>query len=281
MFNSCCAFAFGVAAVLLDTSAALSQVAPSQVTPQTLRPPAPPVPSDLPVPARVPLQAPPNSQNLRFIVGRVAIKGGFPEFDIETSALIHTIEGHRVTVAQIYEFANTLEQIYARAGYVLVRVTVPPQKLNDGGAVRIVIVDGFVEKVQVDHVPESVRELVSARMSSLIGRRHVKLTEIERRLLIAGDVPGLRLKSTLARGEELGGTLLVLEGTHRLVTATANIDNRLPSSLGTWSYGTSVALNSAFGLGEQFYVSAQASGDPGLILDAIDNIIGGPYLSGL
>jgi hemolysin activation/secretion protein len=105
-------------------------------------------------------------------------------------------------------------------------------------------------------------------MSALIGRRHVKLAEIERRLLIAGDVPGLRLKSTLARGETLGGTLLVLEGTHRLVTATASIDNRLPSSLGTWSYGTSVALNSAFGLGEQFYVSAQASGDPGLILDS-------------
>jgi len=269
VFNRCCAFAFGVAAVLLDPSAALSQVAPSQVTPQTLRPAAPPVPNDLPVPARVPLQAPPGSQNLGFIVGRVAIKGGFPEFDIETNALIHTVKGHRVTVAQIYEFANALEQIYARAGYVLVRVTVPPQKLNDGGAVRIVIVDGFVEKVQVDHVPERVRELVSARMSSLVGRRHVKLGEIERRLSIAGDVPGLRLKSTLARGEELGGTLLVLEGTHRLVTATANIDNRLPSSLGSWSYGTSVALNSAFGLGEQFYVSAQASGDPALIFDPI------------
>src|ERR1700680_287139 len=220
VFNRCCAFAFGVAAVLLDPSAALSQVAPSQVTPQTLRPAAPPVPNDLPVPARVPLQAPPGSENLGFIVGRVAIKGGFPEFDIETNALIHTVKGHRVTVAQIYEFANALEQIYARAGYVLVRVTVPPQKLNDGGAVRIVIVDGFVEKVQV----ERVRELVAARMSSLVGRRHVKLGEIERRLSIAGDVPGLRLKSTLARGEELGGTLLVLEGTHRLVSATAKPD---------------------------------------------------------
>jgi hemolysin activation/secretion protein len=269
VFNRCCAFALGVAGLVLHPSAALSQVvAPSQVTPQTLRPAAPIVPGDLPVPERVPLQAPFGSQNLGFVVGRVAIKGGFPEFDAETRALVHTVEGHRVTVAQIYEFANALEQIYARAGYVLVRVTVPPQKLNDRGPVRIVIVDGFVEKVQVDNVPDRVRELVSARMNSLIGRRHVKLGEIERRLLIAGDVPGLRLKSTLARGKTLGGTLLVLEGTHRLVTATASIDNRLPSSLGTWSYGTSVALNSAFGLGEQFYASAQSSGDPARIFDS-------------
>jgi hemolysin activation/secretion protein len=106
------------------------------------------------------------------------------------------------------------------------------------------------------------------RMAALIGRRHVKLDEIERCLLIAGEMPGLRLKSTLARGANLGGALLVLEGTHRVVTATASIDNRLPSSLGTWSYGTSVALNSAFGFGEQFYASAQSSGDPARFPDS-------------
>jgi hemolysin activation/secretion protein len=148
-----------------------------------------------------------------------------------------------------------------RAGYVLVRVTVPPQKLNDRGRLRIVVVDGFIEKVQVDNVPDRVRVLVANRMASLVGRRHIKLDEIERRLLVAGDVPGLRLKSTLARGKALGGALLVLEGTHRMVTATASMDNHLPTSLGTWSYGANVALNSAFGFGEQFYASTQSGGD--------------------
>ncbi len=214
------------------------------------------------------MHAPAGAERLSFIVGRVVIKGTFPELDTETRALVRTVEGHRVTVVQVYEFANALEQAYARAGYVLVRVTVPQQKLNDHGRLLIAIVDGFVEKVQVDNVPDRVRALVTARMASLVGRRRIKLGEIERRLLIAGDVPGLRLKSTLARGKTIGGTLLVLEGTHRLVTATASIDNRLPSSLGTWSYGTSVALNSAFGFGEQFYVSTQSSGDPARIFDS-------------
>jgi hemolysin activation/secretion protein len=238
------------------------------VTPQTLRPATPSPTGDLPSSGREQLHAPVGAERLSFIVGRVVIKGLFPELDTETRALVHTVEGHRVTVAQVYEFANALEQAYARAGYVLVRVTVPQQKLNDHGRLLIVIVDGFVEKVQVDNVPERVRALVSARMASLVGRRHIKLDEIERRLLIAGDVPGLRLRSTLARGKALGGTLLVLEGTHQLVTATASIDNRLPSSLGIWSYGTSVALNSAFGFGEQFYASAQSSGDPAPTFDS-------------
>ena len=147
------------------------------------------------------------------------------------------------------------------------RVTVPPQKLNDHGTLRVIVVDGFIEKVQVDNVPDRVRALVTNRIASLIGRRHIKLDEIERRLLTAGNVPGLRLKSTLARGTSPGGALLVLEGTHRLVSAVASIDNHLPSSLGTWSYGANVALNSLFGLGEQFYASAQSGGDLKRIFD--------------
>jgi hemolysin activation/secretion protein len=257
-----CALPLFVAALVAYPLPAHSQVVlPSQVTPETLRPAAPSAPGRPQVPGREPLQAPAGAEKLGFIVGQVAIIGAFPEFDSETRAFINAVQGRRVTVARIYELANVMEEAYARGGYVLVRVTVPEQKLNDHGPLRIVVVDGFIENVKVDNVPEQVRALVAARMASLIGRRHIKLDEIERRLLISGDVPGLRLKSTLARGKKLGSALLVLEGTHQLVAATASVDNRMPTSLGTWTYGTSVALNSAFGLGEQFYGSAQTGGD--------------------
>jgi hemolysin activation/secretion protein len=258
----------GVAGLVAYPFAALSQaVAPSQVTPQTLRPAAS-APGGLDLPGGADLRAPPGAERLSFLVGRLVVEGAFPELESETRALAEAVEGKRVTVIQIYEFANALEQTYARAGYVLVRVTVPPQKLKDRGAVRIVVVDGFIENVQVDNVPDRVRVLVTSRMASLIGKRHIKLDEIERRLLTAGDVPGLRLKSTLARGKTLGGALLVLEGTHRLVSAGASVDNHLPTSLGTWSYGANIALNSAFGFGEQFYASAQSGGDLKRIFDS-------------
>jgi hemolysin activation/secretion protein len=269
-FNRLCyALPLAIAAIFALPLAARSQVvAPSQVTPETLRPAAPSAPAPPQIPAGEPLQAPAGAEKLSFIVGRVTIKGAFPELESETRAFIHAVKGHRVTVARIYELANAMEQAYARAGYVLARVTVPEQKLNDHGPLRIVVVDGFVEKVQVDNVPEGVRALVAARMASLIGRRHIKLSEIERRLLIAGDVPGLRLKSTLQRGKSAGGVRLVLEGTHQVVTATATIDDRMPASLGTWTYGTTVAINSAFGFGEQLYGSALAGGGLGEAFDS-------------
>jgi hemolysin activation/secretion protein len=264
-------FALALAAVVLVAHpfAALAQVvvAPSQVTPQTLRPAPTNEPSGPAVSGPEALQAPAGANRVNVVVRRLAIEGGFPELERETRALAQPIEGHPVTVARIYEFANALEQAYARAGYVLARVTLPPQKLIDRGDVRIIIVDGFIEKVQVDNVAERVRELVASRTASLVGRRHITLAEIERSLLIAGDAPGLRLKSTLARGVSPGGALLVLEGTHQLVTGTVGVDDLLPASLGTWSYGGDVALNSPFGFGEQFYASARAGGDPGLIFN--------------
>jgi hemolysin activation/secretion protein len=264
MAKSCrprCALAFGATALATYPFAALGQVSPSRVTPETLRPAPTSTPGSLLLSGGAGLQAPAGAERLSVIIGRFAIEGAFPELDSETRIFSDAVEGQRVTVARIYELANALEQAYARAGYVLVRVAVPPQKLNDRGILRIVVVDGFVERVQVDNVADRVRALVTDRMAPLIGRRHVKLDEIERRLLIAGDVPGLRLKSTLARGTTPGGALLVLEGTHRLVTATATIDDHLPASLGTWSYGANVALNSPLGFGEQFYTSAQSGGD--------------------
>src|ERR1700686_3852881 len=143
-----------VAAIVACPFSALSQTAaPSQVTPQTLRPAAPSTPGGLDLSGGAKLQPLAGAEGLSFIVGRLLVEGAFPELEGETRSFALAVERKRITVAQIYERANALEQEYARAGYVLVGVTVPPQKLNDGGPLRIVVVDGFIENVQVDNVP--------------------------------------------------------------------------------------------------------------------------------
>ncbi len=78
-------------------------------------------------------------------------------------------------------------------------------------------------------------------------------------MLLAGDVAGLRLRSTLARGTEQGGVRLILDGSHRLVEGTLGTDNRLSPANGGWRFSASLALNSAAGWGEQIYGSAIGS----------------------
>jgi hemolysin activation/secretion protein len=242
-------------------------VAPSQVTPPTLRP-APTPSGGVTIPTAPGLQTPSGADKFSVTLRQVVIDGAFEALAYANQQLARTVQGRRLTVAQLYLAAQVLEAAYAQAGYILVRVALPPQQLRDGGTLRLIVVDGFIEAIDVKGVPDRVRALVVTKTNGLIGKRRIKLGEIERRLLIAGDAPGLRLRSTLARGQREGGAKLILEGIYRPITVTIGADNQLPTSLGTWSFNASFALNSIFGLGEQLYGSLVAPSDLGQTFDS-------------
>ena len=173
------------------------------MTPTTLAP-APGPSGAITITSPAGLASPANAANLSVTIGNVTVEGGFPELAAETAAITAKIRGRRVSVAALFAAANAIEQAYAARGYVLVRVAVPPQQLKNGGTLRLVVIDGFVEGVDVKGIPEKQRALVQARLASLIGERHVSLSEIERRLLLASDIPGLTLSSTITRGTTPG-----------------------------------------------------------------------------
>jgi len=230
--------------------------APSQIAPPSLRPPAEPAalePVTRPDPS--PLIAPAGADTVFVTPSAFTVDDEFPELEAERATLFARVTGTRISVARIFDLANRLEQAYARAGYVLARVVVPPQRVEDSGEVRLRVVDGFVESVDASAVPAAIRARVAAVVGTLVGQRRLTLGDIERKLLIAGDTPGVQLRSTLAAGERDGGTVLVLDGGFRAVTGAAVADNRLSDSLGRWQYGGTLALNSLSGQGDQLYAT--------------------------
>ncbi len=135
-------------------------------------------------------------------------------------------------------------------------MTVPPQKVEDGGTLRLQVVDGHIEAIDVSALPESLRSLVEGRVKGLVGRKRLTLEEIERSILLAGDIPGVKLKSALARGETDGGTRLILDGEQAPFSTTLGTDNKLPESVGRYQANATFAWNNPLGLGEQIYVSS-------------------------
>jgi hemolysin activation/secretion protein len=237
------------------------QLAPSQFTPQDLRPETVPNGQAIVLPGPSAIAPATGDRSLAVTVGELQLDGGFPELAAASEAVIGNVRGRRISVAQIYSAASELERIYGEAGYPLVRISVPPQHLLDHGPLRLVVIDGFFEAIDVEGVPARARAVVAKRTAVLLGRRHLKLAEIERALLIAGDVPGVKLRSALDRGSRDGGVKLILEGDHRLVSGSAGVDNRLSGSLGTWQLRGAVALNNALGAGEQVYGTAGLGAD--------------------
>ena len=251
--------------------------APITVTPPSLAPQQRENRFRVEVPEGGALEAPVGAEALAVTPGEIIIEGSFAEVSPATNAVIAALRGRRISLREIYAAASAIEAAHVRAGYVLARVSIPAQDLRDGGVLRIIVTDGFIEAVDVSGLPERVRASVLARAGKLTGRRHLRLADIEQPLTIASDVPGLTLRSTLMRGKQAGGTKLLLEGSHQLVSGRVGADNALDPSLGTYEFSAQVSLNSALGLGEQIYGFAALGYDVSKLAssDAPVRVLGG------
>jgi hemolysin activation/secretion protein len=240
---------------------ALAQQAP-QVTPRDLRPETPlAAPATLPQPAPASAVAPLNASQLFVQPADIVVADGFPELAVATEAMVSAVRGHRKSVADFYDLAEGIESLYRAAGYPLVRVTLPPQQVKDGGTLRLLVVDGYIERIDATAVDARARAQVQALLDVLKGRRHLDSEALERALTLASRSPGLALRSTLRAGSAPGATVLVVDGAQRLVSGVIGADNRLSDSLGPWQSNAQLSLNQALGLGEYLYVNASSGAD--------------------
>lgn len=229
--------------------------APSQVAPPSIAPPVGGGRIALPqVPAGVAI--PPQAKTLSFRLLGFDIEGEFPELVEQRKEIAAPLIGKRVTVADVFGFSDELQQIYVRAGYPLARVVILPQEFENAARIKLRIIDGFVERMDINAIPSPARSRVAVVLAPLMHKTHLKQAELERRLLIAGETPGVVLNATFAAGKETGGSVLVLSGRYRQVSASVYTDNSMPAVFGTGQIVTSASFNSLLGLGDQLTVSA-------------------------
>lgn len=226
---------------------------PITITPRTLAPQQPQRDVHIEIPEGGAVRPPEGSEKLSAEIGEVEVVGGFAELAPLTAAIAARLRNGRHTLAEIYAAASEIEAVHARAGFVLARVSVPPQQLGGGGTLRIVVTDGFIEEVAVAGLPLRVRAPVRRATAKLVRRGHLRMQDIEQALVIAGNVSGLTLRSALARGQEAGGARLILEGSHDPLAVQATTSNAYDPSLGRYSVSAELSLNSLLGQGETIY----------------------------
>jgi hemolysin activation/secretion protein len=161
------------AAAFLTASPAIAQTAPSasRVAPESLAPLKADETGAIALPEHATADAPPGADRLNVTLRQVLVEGGRPEFAAISRQVTAELTGHSVKVSEIYAAAGRIEAAYAQAGFVLTRVTLPPQRIVDGGDVRFLIVDGYIEDVDASGVPARVRTAVRKRVGSLVGPR--------------------------------------------------------------------------------------------------------------
>jgi hemolysin activation/secretion protein len=248
--------------LIVWSGVALAQVPappPSQVRPPIIVPPSGGGRIAIPqVPAGA--QIPPEANKLNFKLLGFDIQGEFPELMAQRKEIAAPLIGKTITVAKVFEFADKLQQLYVHAGYPLVRVVLLSQEFAGSARIKLRVIDGFVERMDLSAIATSVRARVAAVLAQLMHKTHLQQSDLERRLLLAGEAPGLVLNATFVAGKEVGGSVLVLTGRYRPVSASVYVDDAMPAAFGTGQVVTTVAENGLAGLGEQLTVSV--AGDP-------------------
>jgi hemolysin activation/secretion protein len=116
----------------------------------------------------------------------------------------------------------------ARAqGLVFATASIPPQPLTDG-VLHVALDEGRVDAVRSLGRPNPAVDRV---LATLVTHRGVTRAELERAVLLAGDVAGVRIKTTRYLRENGFGILLVTVEESR-ITAYASVDNRGTREIG-------------------------------------------------
>ena len=209
---------------------------------------------------------PPDAKRRWAVVRRVKIDGAFPELESQTAALIASIQGRRVSLADAFQFAASVQAAYGEAGYPLVNAILEPQYFAEG-EVRIKIIDGFIENLDLTGVPQDLRGLARDRLAPIVGRRHITLAELQRHILLLGELPGVTGGTTTKLGDEFAGVILVVNATEIPFSYAFGVNNYLPKEYGTFLFSQGFALNNTLGLGETIHAEAASSDDFGQFFD--------------
>jgi hemolysin activation/secretion protein len=193
--------------------------------------------------------APEGADRIGVFISDIQIVGSTVYTPDQLAVLYAGMIGHEWTLKSIYDLAQRITSKYGNDGYVLSRAIVPPQQLNPQGAVvRIQVIEGYVEKVEWPPQLSRYRDFFSVYAARITAQRPVNIRTIERNMLLAGDLPGLKFATTLRPSNDaLGAAVLVVEVVQKPVDANAHIDNRGTPARGPFEYYGSATLNNMLG----------------------------------
>jgi hemolysin activation/secretion protein len=195
-----------------------------------------------------------------FSITRIKVTGAthFPE--ARWRAIFASLEGRKIVLSDLREAADKLENLYRADGFFLTRVFVAPQEVRDG-TLEVQVVEGFLANAFVQAPNTGSQKRTKALIAPVLGQRPVRFLDLEERLLLLNDTPGMAVTSVLRPGGTPGSTDILLTAVKPPRTSFAAFDNAGADAVGPLNYSLGTTIFQPIGTPGALDLSLATSGE--------------------
>lgn len=171
----------------------------------------------------------------------------FPAGELE--ALYADKIGKQASLSTVNSIAASITAYYRNKGYILSTAVVPPQRVNSG-VVKIKIIEGHINKVDVNGM--QVSGVLEEYVNKIKSSKPMNIADLERYLLLIQDLPGVDVHAVLrpAAGVQ-GASDVSVTLSETPIDGTLSFDNRGTRYLGPLQAGATLNANNVLGLYER------------------------------
>lgn len=212
--------------------------------------PSPELPSNpiKPLPTTTPTPAP---SSIQFAIRKVEVVGVTVFKPAELQRITQTVEGRSVTLTELQEVADEITQLYLDRGYITSRAVVVEQAI-DNGVVRIQVIEGLVEKLEIQGLERLrmgyVRDRINLGITTPLNQNALE----DQLRLLKVDPLFETVTASLRPGSSAGRSILTVQVKEaKALNGFVGADNFSPPSIGSERFGAVLNYRNLTGLGDE------------------------------
>lgn len=202
------------------------------------------------------------AEEVRFVLQNVAFDGATVYSQDDLRPLWADLAGQEVSLMEIYDVARAATVKYRTDGYILSQVIVPPQDV-EAGMVTLRVIEGFIDQVTVEGKIAGRSDILRAYGDKIRASRPLLASDLERYLLLAGDLAGVTARGVLTPSPDVpGASNLAIVVEHDYAEGFARADNRGSRFIGPWLFVLGGSANSVIGQYEKITLIGATAFEP-------------------
>ncbi len=188
-------------------------------------------------------QQPTAAGEIEFVLRGVLLDGAVSIPPAAFQTLYADKIGATIKLSEVFNIARKITRFYADEGYPLSLAYVPVQEIENG-QVRIRIIEGFVGEVDVSDAPPSMQGRLRSIAKKITSERPLTQKTLERSLLLANQLPGLKVTGVLQRGSSAeAGVKMVMKAERKRFNIAAGVNNRASRAVGREQFYGKLSFN--------------------------------------